>query len=84
MTAPLVITRVTHSCRLIQIGGMTVLTGPGSLSAPSATRATGRAVSEPLPLRRPWPCAISSATRMGFLEPAGCGHRAGLGGTEPA
>ena len=28
MTEPLVITRVTHSCHLIQIGGMTVLTDP--------------------------------------------------------
>ena len=28
MTEPPVITQVTHSCHLIQIGGMTVLTGP--------------------------------------------------------
>ena len=28
MTEPLVITRVTHSCHLIQIGGLTVLTDP--------------------------------------------------------
>ena len=28
MAEPLVITRVTHSCHLIQIGGMTVLTDP--------------------------------------------------------
>ena len=28
MTEPLVITRVTHSCHLTQIGGMTVLTDP--------------------------------------------------------
>ena len=39
MTEPLVITRVTHSCHLIQIGGMTVLTNPGSPSAPT-TRAS--------------------------------------------
>src|SRR5215471_780219 len=28
MTEPLTITRITHSCHLIQIGGMTVLTDP--------------------------------------------------------
>ena len=28
MTESLVITRVTHSCHLIQIGGLTVLTDP--------------------------------------------------------
>ncbi|SPL89273.1 Outer membrane protein romA [[Actinomadura] parvosata subsp. kistnae] len=28
MTEPLVITRITHSCHLIQIGGLTVLTDP--------------------------------------------------------
>ena len=28
MTEPLVITRVTHSCHLIQVGGLTVLTDP--------------------------------------------------------
>jgi L-ascorbate metabolism protein UlaG (beta-lactamase superfamily) len=30
MTEPLVITRITHSCHLIQIGGLTVLTDPWS------------------------------------------------------
>ena len=30
MTESLVVTRITHSCHLIQIGGLTVLTDPGS------------------------------------------------------
>lgn len=37
MTEPLVITRIAHSCHLIQIGGMTVLTDPACSRSPGGT-----------------------------------------------
>jgi L-ascorbate metabolism protein UlaG (beta-lactamase superfamily) len=40
MTESLVITRIDHSCHLIQIGGLTVLTDPWFPRRPFTTRAS--------------------------------------------